>query len=151
MLMRLRDDQIADADRPALKAFLAERGLQVEPSFETGVIVDAEGRPLAFDGHQTDLTLDPLDKEGTVTGGIFHATLSDAECAFIHGLCVAGGLLVVNPQGEPTYLVPGDSHSPDDVPDADATVWVDNAGQLQAALAGGFEAFQEFRSRVIDP
>lgn len=152
MFLRTSGDAQADADRAGLAAFLERRGLAVAPSSDSIHHLSGADGPLRFDGQWTDLHLDPLDQEGPVGGGIWHATLSDEECAFIHDLCVAGRLLVVNPQGAPLYVVPGGTHEPEELPTGhgDAGVaWVAGPSELQQALTGGFEAFREFRDRVI--
>ena len=81
-----------------------------------GEIVDRDDRALTIDGAFSDLHLDSLEQSDPLSGGIFHATLSPAECAFVYDLCSAAGFLIVNPQGDPTFLVPQRNHEPDDVP-----------------------------------
>jgi hypothetical protein len=142
-------DEQRDADRAALEAFLTARGLHVEGEPGDTAIVDAHGELLAFDGHRTDLQIDPLDEESPLSGGIDHASLSDAECAFMYDLCVAAGFLLVNPQGDPTYLVPEGNHTPAQLPDPDDTAWVYSGADLQRALSEGFDAFREWRDRAI--
>lgn len=138
-----------DADRSALAAFLAERGLHVEGEESSSPLFDATGAPLSFDGRVSDLHLDPLDQEGPLTGGIWHASLSDAECAFIHDLCAAAGFLIANPQGDPMYVVPVGTHTPEQVPDLDDTAWVAGWAELQRALSDKFDDFRAYRDSVI--
>ena len=102
--MRMKNDQQLDVDRDAIVSFLGQRGLQVSPL--SGHLVDGAGQALKFDGGYTDLTLDQLDQGEPLTGCIHHATLSAAECTFIYDLCAAANFLIVNPQGDPSYLVP---------------------------------------------
>lgn len=140
--LRICGNEQSDADRDAVGSFLSARGLHVQGE----ALVDAAGQGLTFDGRWSDLHLDAGEP---MSGGIAHATLSDAESAFIYDLCVAAGFLIVNPQGDPLYLVPGANHVPDDVPDLDDTAWVNSPGEMQQALAGNFTAFRSWRERVI--
>lgn len=152
IFMRMTADEQLDADRAGLAAFLEKRGLEVAPSTDnTHHLADSTGQ-LTFDGYWTDLHLDPLDQEGPVSGGLWHASLSEQECEFIYELCVAGRLLIVNPQGSPDLVVPGHNHEPSDLQSSDNTyevAWVDSPDQLTEALTGGFQAFVEYRRRVI--
>lgn len=146
--LTLGDDDVVDADRVGLAAFLAAQDLHVRGEAGDSAIFDSSGRPLAFDGFQSDLHLDPLDQPDPVTGGIDHATLTACECAFIYGLCSAGRMMIVNPQGDPTYLVVGRTHSEGDVPDPDDSVWVDSPEALARSLGAGFGEFRDFLRRV---
>ena len=101
--------------RAAVAAFLDQHGLRVVESPYGGEIVDRDDRALTIDGAFSDLHLDSLEQSDPLSGGIFHATLSPAECAFVYDLCSAAGFLIVNPQGDPTFLVPQRNHEPDDV------------------------------------
>ncbi len=150
IFVRVQGDEQRDADRDAVAVFLESRGLRAADSDGQGsLLVDADGQALAFDGHWTDLHLDPLDQEAPVSGGIDHASLSDEETTFIYELCVAGGFLIANPQGNPTYLVPGANHAPEDVPDPEDVGWVNSASDLRQALAGNFDDFRRWRNRVV--
>lgn len=147
--MRVEGDEHLDADRHELAAFLAARGLHVVPDETTGALLDAGGQRLAFDGSWSDLYLDPPEQEAPLAGGIFHATLSEAELGFIFDLCVAAGFLIVNPQGSPTYVVPAANHQPDALDDPDNTAWVSDAAELRQALSGSFSDFVRFRDLVL--
>ena len=149
MFMRTDRDAQADGDREALRAFLDSRGLQVKAGPYGGEIVDTDDKALTFDGHFTDLSLDPLDKDEPISGGIDHATLSDQECAFIYDLCIAAGFLIVNPQGEPLFIVPGGNHTADQVPDGGEVAWVTSPAELVEALSGNFQRFLDFKRQVI--
>lgn len=142
-------DEQRDADRAALADFLGERGLHVEGDEGSSPLVDASGAPLAFDGALSDLHLDPLHQEGPLTGGIWHATLSDEEGAFVYDLCAAAGFLLANPQGDPLYVVPVGTHTPEQVPDLDDTAWVASGADLQKALSDDFDDFRAYRDKVI--
>jgi hypothetical protein len=115
------------------------------------LLVGPDGR-LTFDGYWTDLRLRPPDQEEPVGGGISHATLSDEECAFIFGLCVAGHLLIVNPQGAPTFVVPQDNHIADDIPKGfcETTAWVNSPVELREALTGSSEGFLRFKEHILN-
>ncbi len=143
---RIDGNELVDADREGIAEFLHSRGLRMEDRS----IVDADGSVLAFDGAWSDLHLDPLDQDGPLGGGIDHATLTPAECEFIYGLCVAGRLMVVNPQGDPMYVVPGRTHQAAALPDPDETVWVDSPDELAIALGAGFGEFRNYLRRVMD-
>ena len=147
---RVGDDRILDADREGLAKFLKTHGLHIRRVQDTGALFDTAENPLAFDGSWSDLRLDPLDQAAPVTASIGHATLSDAECAFIYELCVAGRMLIVNHQGGPLYVVPAGNHRAAAVPDAKDTAWVGSPQELAAALGGLFTSFQEFRRAAID-
>lgn len=144
--MRMKNDQQLDVDRDAIVSFLGQRGLQVSPL--SGHLVDGASQALKFDGGYTDLTLDQLDQGEPLTGCIHHATLSAAECTFIYDLCAAANFLIVNPQGDPSYLVPNRNHGPDDVLPLEGVVWVDEAEELARALSSGFDSFRRFVERV---
>ncbi|AGT95266.1 hypothetical protein EEB12_17030 [Rhodococcus sp. WS1] len=146
--MRMTKDVQLDVDRAAVAAFLDQHGLRVVESPYGGEIVDRDDRALTIDGAFSDLHLDSLEQSDPLSGGIFHATLSPAECAFVYDLCAAAGFLIVNPQGDPTFLVPQRNHEPDDVSELEDVVWVESAEELARALTGGFQAFREFRDRV---
>ena len=144
----LGDGDIVDADRAGIEEFLTARDLHVEGEAGNSAIVDSSGQRLAFDGFWSDLHIDPLDQEDAVSGGIDHATLTASECAFIYGLCSAGRMMIVNPQGDPLYIVVGRTHSEDDVPEPDDTVWVESPEELANALGSGLGEFREFLQRV---
>ncbi|MGO4205288.1 hypothetical protein AB4Z09_26830 [Rhodococcus sp. TAF43] len=150
IFVRVQGDEQRDADRDAVAAFLETRGLRAAGSAGRGsLLVDADGQALSFDGHWTDLHLDPLDQEEPLSGGIDHASLSDEETTFIYELCVAAGFLIANLQGNPTYVVPGANHAPEDVPDREDIDWVNSAAELRQALAGNFDDFRAWRDRVV--
>ncbi|TQL77150.1 hypothetical protein FB566_2700 [Stackebrandtia endophytica] len=150
--MRVQGDKQLDADRAGLAAFLAERNLHVAPSTDSTHHLAGPGGQLTFDGHWTDLHLDPLDLQEPVSGGIWHATLSEQECAFVYDLCVAGKMVIINPQGPPEFVVPGRTHTPDDLEgmfEDPQIAWVDDAEELAEALGGNFESFLAFRNQVL--
>ncbi|KAB1655375.1 hypothetical protein F8O01_12180 [Pseudoclavibacter chungangensis] len=151
MFMRLECDTLIDPDREGIATFLRERGLEVAPSADGTHHLTGPDGLLEFDGRWTDLHLSPLDTEGRITGGIWHATLSDEECRFVHDLCVAGKMLVVNPQGRPSYVVPGGNHRPEQIPDdgEGEVAWVDGPDELRSALCGQFASFVRFRDQVV--
>lgn len=141
-----------DADRAGLAASLERCGLVLAAGPAPHQLRSQDGRPLWLDGDPTDLHIDPLDSASPLTGGLWHATLGDQECAFVYDLCVAARWLIVNDQGEPTYVVPGDVNPPDTLPpDAEGDVaFVGSGSELQQALNGGFERFLDYRAHVID-
>ena len=149
LFIRIKNSDIADADRPGIKQFLTQQGLQILPQGNSCGLVDHNGDSLTFNGDFTDLHVDPLDQSEPVTGGIDHTTLSKEECQFIYALCVAGGLMIINPQGTPMYLVPHRNHAPEDVPNLDDAAWVNNADELRAALSEGFHAFKIFKHKTL--
>lgn len=89
--MRVTKDVQLDVDRAAVAAFLDQHGLRVVESPYGGEIVDRDDRALTIDGAFSDLHLDSLEQSDPLSGGIFHATLSPAECAFVYDLCAAAG------------------------------------------------------------
>lgn len=149
MFLRLKNEHQADADRVGLKQFLDGQGLRVCHDGYFGTLVDAEDRGLAFDGSFSDLHLDPLDQPDPVSGGILHATLSLDECRFIFALCLAGQLLVVNPQEDPIFVVVAHNHHVEDLPDDCVTAWADNAEELASALDGSFRRFLDYRNHML--
>lgn len=152
MFMRVDRTGVVDADRDGVRAFLETRRLTLVPGDDVAQFADAEG-PLSFDGHTTDLHLDSLESEEPLTGGIWHASMSAEELEFIYELCVAGRMLIVNPQGAPLFLVPaGNLQSgqfPDGVAEDEEVVWINSAAELSDALSGGASRFFEYRNRVI--
>lgn len=152
MFMRVDRDGKGDADRQGLADFLLQRGLTVAPSSDSTHHLMSDHGYLAFDGHPSDLHLDPLDQEKPVTGGIWHAHLTGEECAFIYDLCAAGRMLIVNPQGNPLIVIPGRNHTPAELPDdvdRNDIAWIDSSNELVQVLSSGFAAFLEFKNRVI--
>lgn len=151
--IRVHEGDAADGDRVGARAFLESRGLRTDGRHETSAhLVDAAGRQIAFDGHWTDLHLNPLDSEVAFSGGIWHATLGDEECTFIFDLCVAAGFLICNHQGEPAFIVPARNHALADLDalvDDPSVAFVESAAELREALSGGFGKFVEYRDRVI--
>lgn len=154
LFMRLEGNSTADVDRSGLASFLAQNGLHIAPSSDGVHHLSGESGALTFDGHFTDLHLDPLDKVGKVGGGIWHASLSAAECRFVYELCVAARMLIVNIQGAPTYLVPGRNHRAEQLPEIidqqNEVVWVDSPEEFALVLQEGMARFQEFKRRAID-
>jgi hypothetical protein len=77
-------------------------------------------------------------------------SLFDVELEFIFDPCVAGKMLIINPQGSPGCIVPGGTYSPEDVEDReDSVLWVDNAEELSEVLASSSSRFREFRNLVL--
>lgn len=151
--MGMRGDTEVGADREGLARFLEQRGLEVGPSPDSTHHLRGPDGDLRFDGSWTDLHLDPLDQEGPVSGGIWHASLTDEECGFIYDMCVAGKMLIFNPQGDPLAVIPGRVLHPLDLPEEvepGDTAWVDSAEELKDALSGNFERFVQYRDQVID-
>jgi hypothetical protein len=152
MFMRVDRTAVVDADREAVRAFLEARRLTLVPGKEVDQFADAHG-PLRFDGHTTDLHLDSLESEEPLTGGIWHASMSAEELEFIYELCVAGRMLIVNPQGSPLFLVPAGNHASEQLPDGvdqdSDVVWVNSAAELSDMLSGGASRFFEYKNRVI--
>lgn len=152
--MRFRREQEIDADREGLASWLARHRLTLDRRFDTACpILDPDGAPLQVDGRARDLHLDPLDSPGIVSGGIWHAGLGIEECTVIYDLCIAGRLLVMNPQAPDVFVVPGRTHRPEDVPGlADGVVgWADSPGELQAVLTDGYQGFLDYRDQVLGP
>lgn len=146
--MRIHDDELVDADRAAVAAFLAERGLTVVGERPWHAVVDAAGDPLTFDGSITDLRIDPLDSEEALGGGIDHATLSASESAFIFDLCVAAGWLIVDPQ-DSSFVVPAGNHQPEHLPEDMPVRFVSDVEEMVRALDGSFDDFVAYRDRVL--
>lgn len=149
--MRIGPGEIRDPDREGIAAWLAARELRIELVGGTHQLRGAAG-PLTLDGAATDLHLDPLDQQKPVTGGIGHATLGHEERAFAYDLCIAGGMLIMNPQGGPLLIVPGGNHTPEDLPPSLTTgdvAWIESPDELAEVLAGGFDRFTEFRDRAV--
>lgn len=149
MFVRVRDGDLLDADRVGLAEFLSRAGLGL-PDDSGELSRTSDGAPLAFDGRWTDLQLDDLSQEAPVTGRIDHATLGPEEAEFIFRLCVAGKMMVVNPQGSPMYIVPGDTHAREEFQDPDDAVWVRTSAEFAYVLGSSFEDFSSFRDRVLE-
>lgn len=149
LFMRINANQQLEADRDGLAAFLASRGLHVVGQGSSGAIVNSSGDALTFDGSYSDLYLDPLDAAGPVSGGIDHAHLGGKELEFIFELCVAGALVIINPQGNPLYIVPQGNHEAATLPDLENTAWINSPQELLEVLRGNYQAFIDFRDRAI--
>jgi hypothetical protein len=151
MFMRVDRTGVVDADREGVRAFLEARRLTLIPGKDVDQFADAEG-PLSFDGHTTDLHLDSVESEEPLTGGIWHASMSAEELEFIYELCVAGRMLIVNPQGAPLFLVPAGNHQSGQFPDGvdeDEVVRINSAAELSDVLSGGASRFLEYKNQVI--
>ncbi|MCL2489505.1 MAG: hypothetical protein FWF36_02080 [Propionibacteriaceae bacterium] len=139
-----------DGDREGLQLFLADRNLHLSEDDSCCFLLTEDGSRLKLDGYDTDLNLDSLDKDGPISGSIWHAHLGREECEFIYDLCVAGRFLIINPQGGPTLIVVDHNHETSDLPDVgDAPAWVDSADELAQLLGAPFGRFIDFRDRVI--
>lgn len=147
--LRARGDRQLDADRDGLRRFLGSRGLRWAGG-GPGYLVDEQGDVLVLDGSWSDLHIDSPDQAEPLTGGIWHATLGPSECAFVYDLCVAARWFILNPQGDPAVVVPGQVCRPEDLPESErrSAVWVDDPAELREALSGGFEQFLAYRRRV---
>lgn len=144
--MKNKGQEGRDIDRNLLKSFLEKKKLTISKG---GMLEDENGKYLAFDGNWADLYLEPLDSEKPLSARIYHATLSDEECAFLFEMCDAVGWLIVNPQGAPSFIVPNKNHSEDALPDdEDDVVFIKNASELQEVLSGGFDRFKRYLKRI---
>ena len=76
-------------------------------------------------------------------------SLFDVELELIFDPCVAGKMLIINPQGSPGCIVLRGTHAPEDVEDREDSVWVKNAEELAEVLAPSSSRFREFRNRVL--
>lgn len=134
-------------DRQKLAAFLKRKQLMISPS---GQVTEESGQALAFEGQPCDLYMEPLNSSKPLSARLYHANLSDDECAFLFELCVEVGWLLVNPQGTPLYLVPNHNHIEADLPDCDEEdlVFIDNAKDMQRALSGGYGGFQSLLEKI---
>lgn len=148
--MNLTHAEVIDADRAGLALFL-ERHAAVSSEASGDASHAIAPHSLSFDGSSSDLHLDPLDQEGPVSGGIWHATLSAQECDFIFELCIAGKMVIVNPQGSPNLLVPGPARDANSLPTfagPAAVVAVGSGDDIRRQLTGDFEGFERFRNEV---
>lgn len=157
VFLTLRNGEQVDGDREGVRRFLDERGLHLRATVDVqphlGDLFGVDGTALTLDGAHTDLHLDVLDSERRFGGGIWHAGLGPEECELIYALCVAGGFLICNPQGNPLFLVPAHNHAPDEldgIAAPDEVVVVESPGELRQALTAGFEHFIDWRDRVIE-
>ncbi|WP_433676818.1 hypothetical protein [Microbacterium gorillae] len=141
-------DQIIDADRAGLIAFLDASRLRIDRRWSQLSNVDTD-EPLSFDGSPSDFSLDPLDQADPVTGYLSHATCSPAECAFIFDLCRAGRMMIVNAQGSPMYIGITGIHNLEAFPDPEDTAFVGSGDELFEVLSLGYAGFQEYRARVL--
>lgn len=149
---RFRDGDIVDADREGLAAWLARRQLTIgEGRMKGGLLFTPDGAQLRLDGSPSDLTLDPLDQDASVTAAIGHARLGPEECELMVELCDAWRFLIMNGQGSPAFLIVGDHHRPEDIFEGmlEYTVHVRDARELQADLSGEHERFLEYRDQVL--
>ncbi len=153
IFMGLDGDRARDADRDGLRRFLNERGLRAPDGPQADQLVDAAGDALAFDGDWSDLHIDPLDHPKPLSGGVWHAGLSAQECDFVYDLCVAAGWLIVNPQGEPDMIVPGGTHTAEQLSPltdvGESVAFVGSGAELRLILTRGFRAFLAYRDQVL--
>lgn len=140
-------EDICDINRDLLEKFLKDKKLTI---LEDGFLQDENGEFLKFDGDVTDLYLTPLDSDEPLSGGIDHATLSQEELQFIFEMCDAVGWLIINPQGNPTFIIPNENHTQEDIPeDFEDVVFIKNPTELQQVLSNGFDNFQEYLKKVL--
>lgn len=149
LFIRIKNSEIVDVDRAGLIRFLEKNGLDVDAQVESGSLVDHNKKALAFNGYSSDLHLAPLAQVKPITGGIYHAALCKDECIFIYDLCVAGKMLIVNPQANPLYLIPADNHQQKDIPDLNNAVWVNSAEEMLHELSRNFSDFQVYKEKVM--
>lgn len=147
--MRIQNNDLVDANRAQVADFLVARGVHIVASGNSGEFFDTADRPLCFNGHYSDIFLDPLNSKEPLSGGIFHATLAEEELEFIFELCTAAGFMIINPQGAPMSVVPNNNHAVGDVPEPNDTAWVQNATELAQALNGSFADFTDYKRNVL--
>lgn len=142
---RLENGETIDGNREGFYQFLNEKELVVS---ENKLLKDKNGENLTFDGYFTDLY---ITQEPELSASLDHATLSDEECQFIYEMSVAACWTIINPQGDPMFLIPNNNHQPSDIPEGfeDDIVFIQNSTELQMALNQGFSAFQKFLNNII--
>lgn len=141
---RFENGEPIDGNRESFYQFLDKKELALA---ENKLLKDKNGEYLTFDGYFTDLY---ITQEPELSARLDHATLSDEECQFIYEMSVAAGWIIVNPQGDPMFLIPNNNHQPSDIPEGfeDDVVFIQNSAELQMALNQGFVAFQNFLSNI---
>jgi hypothetical protein len=148
MFVRVHDDALLDADRVGLADLLAREGLTL-PNESRELSRRPDGGALAFDGRWTDLQLDGLSQAEPVTGRIDHAALGPEEVESSSVCAWPGKMMVTSPQGSPMYIVPAETHAPEEVPDPVGTVWVGTPAEPAEAPGVSFGDFSRFRDRVV--
>ncbi|GIJ95848.1 hypothetical protein CAPN001_04170 [Capnocytophaga stomatis] len=141
---RIKNGEEAVADRDGFYQFLTKKELTLEGE----LLTDKNGKPLEFDGSFTDLYITQEDELSAYLG---HATLSYTECDFIFEMSVAANWLIINPQGDPTFIITNNNHQPEDIPEdfENDFVFVQNSKELQLALSKGFSDFQDYLKSVL--
>lgn len=147
--MPVQDGDLAPDDRVGVVSFLEHHALRVDTRTHR-LVSTHDGVDLTLGGVWTDLQLDPLEQPEPLTGSLSHAKLTEAECAFVFGLCSAGRMMIVSPQGHPTYIGLEGIHTLESFPDTDDAVMISSPADLASALEGTFGAFRAFVSRAID-
>ncbi|AKU65193.1 hypothetical protein ADJ76_05015 [Schaalia meyeri] len=164
-LDRFEDGHVVSGDRSGLDLFLRRRRLRLRSFFKSEddfSLTDEAGELLIYeDGCPRDLVLHGVDEaSGRTFGGyVGHSHLTPDECDLVFDLCAATGLLILNHQGNPTFIIPAGNHALAQLPAdvlADAErdggreiAFVDNGAQLLAAMADGMERFIAYRNQVL--
>ena len=145
--MRLRENgEVLDPDFASLEKFLTSEGLFVKESGFVGCIDENDPQRVG------SLQIKPGEPGGT-SGFLDHASLSNEELNRIFGLCAAAGWLIINPQAydpSPLMSVPARNHDERTMNGLKVRwAFVDSVEELEAALIGDFERFQEFKRSVV--
>lgn len=150
--MRIKHEKEIGADKEGIQKFLKDRNLTIKPDDTS--FYDSNDKELEFDNYFSDIFLDGFDTE-SISAGIYHATLTTDECEFIYHLCVAGKMMIFNPQGNPTYIFVHDNHnfadlglSEDDEDLKEDFVTINNGIELQKVLTEGFSEFSQWLEKI---
>ena len=119
LLYRIDGDQHVESNRDGLNAFLKRRRtrMKIFPPTDSdrsssAILLNEDGSHVDIGGildlHFSDV-LEEEDK--TMTAWLGHAHLTADECDFIFDLCVSAGFMIVNPQGDPSDIVPRGNHT----------------------------------------
>lgn len=165
-LYKIDGDRLVDPDRDGVQEFLQRRRMHMKvfpPSSadrsSCATLLNEDGTDINVDGLQDFHFSHVLEENEAMTAGTGHAHLTAGECDFIFDLCISAGFMIVNPQGDPSFIVPRGNHTAENLraitqdmseeAQRQDIVAINSGEELQALLTSGFQSFLNWRERAF--